>query len=249
MNVILRQLSMGDRERLLAGAERLTLPQGTTLLEPGETVTSIFFIESGMASELVELADGRCVDASPMGRLGVLGVSAVMAEPESAHRGMMQISGEAWQVPLDSALELFEQSRTFRELMCILGHARFVQATQSAACNALHSTGQRLGRWLICSRFHTQSESFSITQQIVSEMLGANRSSVNLVLGAFERAGLVRVVRGQVHIRDAEGLERIACECFRPAIHSFHRLLDYADRERDGESRMRRSGEDRKGQW
>jgi hypothetical protein len=53
-----------------------------------------------------------------------------------------------------------------------------------------------------------------ITQEFLSQMLGARRSTVSVSAGILQRAGLIRYTRGLVTIVDRDGLEAVACECY-----------------------------------
>jgi Mn-dependent DtxR family transcriptional regulator len=56
-------------------------------------------------------------------------------------------------------------------------------------------------------------------------MLGVRRSSVSLVAGTLQRAGLIKYRRGNIHIEDVEGLREAACECYETVQAHSHRLL------------------------
>jgi CRP/FNR family transcriptional regulator, cyclic AMP receptor protein len=51
---------------------------------------------------------------------------------------------------------------------------------------------------------------FKISQELLGEMMGLTRKTINGHLSAFERDGLVRVKYGQIELRDIQGLKRIA---------------------------------------
>jgi hypothetical protein len=46
-------------------------------------------------------------------------------------------------------------------------------------------------------------------------MLGVRRASVTTSAAALQHAGLTRSSRGTVEIVDRDGLESVACECYR----------------------------------
>ena len=57
-----------------------------------------------------------------------------------------------------------------------------------------------------------ESDSFHITHEFLGHMLGTPRSTVTLAAGILQRAGLVSYSRES--IRDRQGLEKVACECY-----------------------------------
>jgi Mn-dependent DtxR family transcriptional regulator len=56
-------------------------------------------------------------------------------------------------------------------------------------------------------------------------MLGVRRTTVTDVMGALQKAGLVRYRRGHVTILDQEALQQRACECYEISRLEFDRLL------------------------
>ena len=89
-----------------------------------------------------------------------------------------------------------------------------VQAQQSAACNISHTVESRLARWLLRCRDLINSDKLALTQEFLGQMLGVRRSSVSIVAGTLQRAGLIRYARGNIHIEDVDGLKDAACECY-----------------------------------
>jgi Mn-dependent DtxR family transcriptional regulator len=69
-------------------------------------------------------------------------------------------------------------------------------------------------RWLLRIRDLTQSNQIKLTQEFVAQMLGVRRTSVTLVSGILQNAGLINVRRGYIEIKDDKALESAACECY-----------------------------------
>ena len=55
-----------------------------------------------------------------------------------------------------------------------------MQSMQIAACNRLHDVEERLARWILMSRDRMGSDTLSLTQEFLSNMLGTRRSSVTV---------------------------------------------------------------------
>ena len=70
------------------------------------------------------------------------------------------------------------------------------QAQQSAGCNAAHTVEARMCRWLLRIRDLTQSDEMSLTQEFLAQMLGVRRTSVSLVAGTLQRAGVIHYDAG-----------------------------------------------------
>src|SRR6185312_2028184 len=213
-NEFLAGLPETDRTALLHAAKQVELPAHFSFYEPGKLPSAIYFLEEGMASELVRMSDGRTLDGSPTGRYGFVGLPALLGATDSFHHCVMQVSGEGLRVPIAVMQEHYAESESFGMLAGRFMHARFLQAIQCAACSLLHNMKQRMARWLLTTRLHTGSEEFQISQEYLSEMIGANRSTVTQCLGTLEREGLVALDRGTIKIADYNALRHDACECY-----------------------------------
>jgi len=212
-NMILGALPDQERQRILGGAELVDTPQRHTFCLPPQPLKYGYFPESGMVSELVRLANGRAVDVSPAGIEGFLGLPLLMSDGRSTHEYVMQITGSVWRVRAVEVRRLFEECDVFHRLMHRYVHARYVQASQCCACNLMHSIDERLARWLLVALQHARTDTFQITQEYLSEMIGANRSTITLLMGEFQRCGLISYRRGIVRIKDPEKLAEATCEC------------------------------------
>jgi CRP-like cAMP-binding protein len=88
-----------------------------------------------------------------------------------------------------------------------MGHA-----DRLAACNAHHSVEQRLCRWLLVTYDRVQAETIEVTQEFLSQMLGAHRQSVTVAASNLQRSGLIYYRRGKLQILDRNGLEGVCCD-------------------------------------
>ena len=80
-------------------------------------------------------------------------------------------------------------------------------------------------RWLLRMRDLTQSNDLKLTQEFLAQMLGVRRTSVSLVAGTLQKAGLINYRRGNIHLVDIEQLEQSACECHETVKGHYERLL------------------------
>jgi CRP-like cAMP-binding protein len=224
-NLILGALPDRERRRLLESAELIDAPQRHVFSMPPDRFKYGYFPESGMVSELIRLANGRAVDVSPLGIEGFLGLPILLSNGATTHESVMQITGSVWRVRAVEALRLFEECEVFHKLIHRYVHARYVQASQCCACNLMHSVNQRLARWLLIALHHARTDTFQITQEYLSEMIGANRSTVTLLMGDFQRAALLEYRRGIVRIKEREKLTEAACECNAVVTWAFNQII------------------------
>jgi CRP-like cAMP-binding protein len=72
----------------------------------------------------------------------------------------------------------------------------------------------RLARWLLQTRDRIDSDVLPLTQEFLSQMLGVRRTTVTLVAGQLEQAGVIQTRRGRIVVVDRKGLEDVAGECY-----------------------------------
>jgi len=73
---------------------------------------------------------------------------------------------------------------------------------------------QRCARWLLITHDQAGEDSFPITQEFLSHMLGVRRATVNEAIGVLRQAALIRFTRGKLTVLDRHGLESASCECY-----------------------------------
>lgn len=171
------------------------------------------------------MKDGSAVEVGIVGKEGATDVAIVLGDDISSHNGLIQLGGSALKL---SAIVLREELHRDGGLRSVLlRYARFTlaQATQSAACNRLHSLEQRCARWLLSIRDRVEADTFPITHELLAYMLGVRRAGVSAAARSLREAGRVRYARGQLTILDGDGLEADACECHRVLRNELARLL------------------------
>ena len=97
--------------------------------------------------------------------------------------------------------------------------------TQTAVCNRHHTVEQQLCRWLLLSLDRLSSDSLTMTQELIANMLGVRREGVTEAAGKLQRAGLIRYTRGRIEVIDRPALERAVCECYAVVKREFDRLI------------------------
>jgi len=70
-----------------------------------------------------------------------------------------------------------------------------------------------------------RSDSFPLTHEVFSLMLGVRRSSVTVAAGRLSDAELIEYRRGLIRILDRTGLEKRSCECYRAIRHEYKTLV------------------------
>jgi CRP-like cAMP-binding protein len=85
----------------------------------------------------------------------------------------------------------------FRELVARCTNAFLTQVSQTAACNRLHGINERCARWLLLTHDRMGgADTFPLTHQFLSFMLGVRRAGVTEALGALAHSGLIASSNG-----------------------------------------------------
>ena len=80
-------------------------------------------------------------------------------------------------------------------------------------------------RWLLRIRDLTQSDEIKLTQEFLAQMLGVRRTSVTLVAGTLQRAGLISYRRGKIEITDVEAMRASSCECYETVRSHYEQMF------------------------
>ena len=222
-NQILRNLAPEIVNRLVL--KPVTLEIQRELEAPGQPIRHLFFIESGLGSMTCMLLDGSQVEVGLFGYESVIGISALMGTKHSLNRVFMQQAGHGFVCPLEVGKKEFELGGEFQRLALRYVQAQLVQTMQSAACNAKHDVDQRFARWLLLCADRTGVDTFNISQEFLSQMLGTTRPSVTICIGRFTQLGLLEHHRNLIKLADRKALERVACECYEVVKEHLHNYV------------------------
>jgi CRP-like cAMP-binding protein len=199
--------------------------QGTVLAVSGDPVIEVYFPYSGIVSLVVELKEGDMVEAAMVGRDGVVNAASALDGRVSLNKAIVQMSAFVAAIPVPIIVTIADQYRDFRSLLIRHEQVLLAQSQQSGACNASHMVEARLSRWLLRTRDLAQSDDLPITQEFLGQMLGVQRTSISIVAGALQKAGLIRYRRGHIKILDVDGLKDAACECYETVRAHYDQML------------------------
>jgi CRP-like cAMP-binding protein len=194
--------------------EFAALEMHQVLQDPGQPIAFGFFPNSGLASLLIVTSDAKSVEVGMVGNEGFVGIALAVGIRASAQRVIVQIPGDVLRIKSDLLADILPRARKLQQLLNRYLLVQGMQVAQVAACNRLHEIEQRLARWLLMSHDRSDSDSFPITHDLLSQMLGSGRPSITVAAGALQKAGIIEYTRGRVKIVSRSGLEAAACECY-----------------------------------
>src|ERR1051326_4081618 len=214
-NLMLGSLSREAYSRFSPHLEAVSLRAGDVLSEPGLIADHAYFINTGMVSVLAVLRDGDSLEVGLIGREGVVDVNMLLGCRTSLNRVIVQVDATALRMKSSVLTRLYNDSTPqFRAAGQRYIQYRISQMSQSAICSHAHGIEERLARWLLVTADTVNSESFFLTHEFLSLMIGARRSSVTIAAGVLSQAGIIEYRRGHILIIKRKSLEDLACECY-----------------------------------
>ncbi|RZI57154.1 MAG: Crp/Fnr family transcriptional regulator [Zymomonas sp.] len=213
-NNVLDSIIADDLVEFGGAVRRILLERGEVLLEAGTISRVMHFPVTTQLANVSLLANGGGVETSVVGREGVSGLAAFLADTECGWQIVVQRSGEAFVAPVAAVQALRRRSPAFDRLLLRLSYFYQLQAAQTAACNAAHRLQQRLARWLLSIDDATPGEPVAITQEEVALFLGAQRTTVQDAMSNLRALGAIAYRRGVISLRDRAVLEGQVCECY-----------------------------------
>lgn len=224
-NKLLAALPKKEQDRLRGHLEPVALAFEEILYEPEQPIRQVYFLTSGVISLLLVLADGSVVEVGQVGNEGMVGLPVFLGVPTSHTRAFVQIPGLALRMKVQVFRREVAEGGPLASLLLRYTQALLRHSERLTACNTWHTIEQRLCRWLLVTHDRVQADQLEITQEFLSQMLGAHRQSVTLAASALQRANLIRYSRGTLRILDRSGLEAASCECYRAIQKEFEGLF------------------------
>jgi CRP-like cAMP-binding protein len=229
-NRLIDALPPGPLAKLRPALEHVACTRDQVLIEADAALDQIYFPESSVVSLTTVFADGTAANMASIGREGCTGVPALLGAKVSSVRLLTHIPGTAMRTSRRAFAWALETLPDFRTLMCNYGQAFLHQAMISGACNGAHRLSQRLARWLLTTHDRRDSDSLPVTQNLLADLLGVQRQSINNALSDMESARLIESARQQITILDRRGLAEESCECYQRLRDrlAFHLPMTYA---------------------
>lgn len=213
-NRILAALSDGEYQRLAPHLEKVELRHAHVLYEMGGPVEYAYFPFNAMISLVTQMTNGSIVEVGLVGNDGMSGIAALMGKETSPERAIVQIPNGGARLKFSVVKEEFKRGGELQHHLLAYARRFMRQVSQTAACNASHTTEERLSRWLLMCQDRVNSDELKLTQEFISEMLGTRRATVSVAAMVLQTDGYIKYNRGQIKIIDRAGLESFTCECY-----------------------------------
>ena len=192
----------------------MPLPLGKVLIEANQKAESLYFPTQGIVSLVSIMQDGSTTEVGLIGKEGMVGTPQFLGNGISNNHAAVQGKGTAIKVNTKTLQLEFDRSPSLQRLLLNYSLKLFNQVSQCSSCNNHHSVQERAARWLLMLDDRSEDKIFTMTQLLLSRMLGVRRTGVSEVASQLQKQGIIDYSRGNITILDREALEATACECY-----------------------------------
>jgi CRP-like cAMP-binding protein len=224
-NDLLATLDTEDLVRLEPRLELVELPLGHVLYGPGVQMPHAYFPTTCIASLHYVTANGASAESASVGHDGMVGVALFLGGGTTASSAVLQAAGHAYRMPRQELLEEFNSGGKLQRILLRYTLSLMAQTARTAACNRFHSVEQRLCRCLLMNLDRTPAGPLVLTQDLIASMLGVRREGITEAAGRLQQAGVIQYRRGHITVRERQGLESAACECYAALAAELRELL------------------------
>jgi CRP-like cAMP-binding protein len=223
-NRILAALPGDEYQRLLPHLKSVILEYKQILYEPHKIIRYSYFPEDSIISMITTVIDKMVVEVGLVGNEGIVCVATFLGANSTPHQGIVQVEGQAMRIKASVLRDEFKRGGRLQDLLLRYTQAHLVLIAQTAVCNRLHALEARLSRWLLLIHDRVDGDQFLLTQDVISMMLGAQRTGVTDAAGTLQKKGVISYSRGRIEVLDRQKLEETACECYWIVREEYDRL-------------------------
>ena len=177
-NQLVDALPAPEQRKLLDMAEVVNLSFEQVLHSHNESMTCVYFPTTSFISELVTTEQNECIEVHLVGHEGMLGLSLLLEDKHAPFDAVVQGAGEALRLNRKDFLRLLKHAPKLGRLLHRYTYVVIQQLAQNVACAQYHAIEGRLARWLLMTQDRAGSDSFPVTQEFLSHMLGASRVGI-----------------------------------------------------------------------
>jgi len=206
---VLRELSSGTLDALMASATSMAVPAGAMMFDEGQACMGFALLLSGSARVVKAAPNGRelhLYDVLP-GETCILTSSCLLGKATYQARCTVLKPAQLVVLPPATFQLLFSASEAFREHMFSRYAERVSELLQLVSAVAFQKLDQRLASWLAA-----RPSPIRVTHQALADDLGSLREIISRLLKNFADQGWVRLGREQIEVLDAAALRGLAMQ-------------------------------------
>jgi len=216
-NRILARLPPADFKRLQKHLQPAWLMGGEKLHDGGGELFAAFPVQSVLSLQSPH-ADGCSVSFASIGHEGCFGFQ-LLSHQAPAMQAVAAIGGLTYLLPVEQLRDEYERQGAFAALLVEQGQIVLAQAGILCGCHRRHALEQQLASWLLITLDRMQGNELSVTQELISSLLGVRREGVTEAARKLQKLGLIEYRRGHIFVLKRACLAARACECY-PVIRA-----------------------------
>ena len=214
-NLLINLLPIKTQESILDRADLTKLTLSNVICIANDSTDYVYFPVDGFIS-ITQIVDKQLpIEIGIIGREGILGSELSLGLTVNPFGAIVQGSGFAWRIRAKDFLSEMKKSNDLKVIINRYISARIRMLGLSAGCEHFHEIGPRFAKWLLMSQDRAQSNTFFMTHEFISLMLGVRRVGVTTTASDFRRRGLIDYRRGEIKILNRVALEDEACSCYK----------------------------------
>lgn len=218
-NTLLASLTPEIQHAWFPRLKKVDLTVGAPIGRPGQVSEYVYFPVDCVIAVVNVMHDGSTVSTAMIGQEGMLGVDVFLGNGQASVTAVTQASGTAFRLPAADLAKAFNACSELRHTLLRYTLSLIRQMEQTSVCNRHHCIDQQLCRWILLSLDRLQTSTLTITQELISQLLGVRREGVSEAAVRLQRAGAIRYSRGKIQVLNRPLLEELSCGCYaKPAV-------------------------------
>jgi CRP-like cAMP-binding protein len=224
-NQLIELLPGKARRRLLDISEQVQLVQSDVLGGAGLPTRHVYFPVDGFISLITSIDGKPVIEVGMVGREGMCGAQVALQVLTQPLHALVQGAGRAWRVPISPFRRELVRCAPLRLIMDRYLYVLMLQLAYASACTRFHQIDARLCRWLLMMQDRAHADTFGVTQEFLSFMLGVRRVGISGAAAALQQNNLIEYSRGRVTVLNRKGLEAASCSCYADDRRVYTRIM------------------------
>lgn len=208
--------------------EYVSMTSGNAIAEPGSVVNHLLLPLTCVIGVINVSEDGASTLLGLIGSEGLVGLSAFLSGRVVSNGAFVCTPGVAIRVPAAALQHVFASNARVRNVVLRYAQAFVAEMLETAHCGRHHTATQQLSVVLLRATDKQGGGDLFMTHERLASMLGVRRETISYAAQVLSARGLIQYRRGRVCINDREGLEQVACGCFRKIRSVYERVYSEA---------------------
>lgn len=223
-NMLLAALPEEEYKHIFPHLELVILRNDDSVYLQEDPINYLYFPLDCIISSLLIMNDGAMAETGMMGRESIVGVSAVFGEQKVRAWMRVLVPGSALRLRSEVVREIAGKRAAIERVLLRAYRSMVTHISQRLVCNGRHTILHRVATWLLLVHDRVGSDTLPLTQELISNRLGARRASITQAAGYLQNVKAISYKRGKIHVDDREIIESEACECYEALKKEFDSL-------------------------